>query len=419
MKTQTYPTRDVVRPQSQEYNASGVPQGAPYGGTPTIRVFEGDRRIAYSTKKRSERFLPNSCDHKEYTRYYGDPNLLSTKVRSASPHHADGWFHINYGHHGDLSHATAEVTALAAHGIDIGLSYVGNPQTDMDLNFYKLKPDLTALSLPNFLLELDDVQKLWLQLKKNLALLRKLAKSQAPSGSTAKTLAGNHLAWSFGIKPLLGDLSVMREILDNLIAKLDAFNKAAGEVITPRQTIENIVIPKSGTFNLSGNAENPVHWTAILTRQKTVGAVYKCLPLEVTKGYILILRAIFDALGFEANPRILWDALPFTFVLDWFFDVGSWLEAHKHDTLELPVSYLGSYVSCKQTLTINSRLILNVANVITSVGTRTPPGWVTNTKRFIRVPIGPSDSIFKELNWRLPTLNQAKLLFSLGTVLRG
>lgn len=418
VKTQVYPSIDVVRPQSQEYNASGVPQGVPYGGNPVIRVFQGDRRIAYSTRKRSERYLPNSCDHKEYVKYYGDRALAPTTVRSASPHHADGWYHINYGLHGDLSHANSEVAALSALGVDISLPYYGLAQSDMDLNYHKLKPDLTKLSLPNFLLELDDVQKLWQQVKRNAWTLQKLLQSRAPSGSTAKTLAGNHLSWSYGVKPLFGDLQAMRDILENLMAKLEAFERMANQVSSQDVTIENFVSTKSGTFPLSGVSENPVNWSGSYTRVKKVGVVWKCLPLEVTKNYTLMLKVIFDALGFEANPRIWWDALPFTFVIDMFLDVGSWLEAHKHDTLELPVAYMGSYTSCKQTLTINSRLTLNYADVITSVGRRTPPGWVTNTKRFMRLPIAPSDSVFRELGWKLPTLNQAKLLFSLGTVLR-
>lgn len=215
----------------------------------------------------------------------------------------------------------------------------------------------------------------------------------------------------------MADISAMRGILQGLIAKLVAFNRMAGQIFTSDLVIENTVLSKGGSFNYVGNAQLPVKWTATLERVKTVGAVYRALPLKVTGSYIQILRVLLDSLGFELNPRILWDAIPFTFILDWFFGIGSWLESHKHDTLELPVAYMGSYVSCKHSVTFNSFYTQNKDDLITDAGRRVWPGWVTQQRRYIRVPVGPTESVFTGLGWHLPTLNQARLLVSLGTVL--
>lgn len=419
VKMRSKPTKIVNIPASQVYNASDVPQGSPFGGG-NCTVFESWEKIAYTSKKVSQRHLSNACDHQSFTRYYSDQSPVRWKVRAQSPNHANGWY-VMYGNgHISTSTSLAETEAFNSLGVDNNLNYNGSPQDDLDNNLHKLRPDLTALSLPNFLLELDDIQKLWPQLKKNIALWQKLSKGLGSNSgsSTAKVLAGDHLAYSFGIKPLLGDLRIMREILASLIAKIEDFNKRAGLYSSNQLTVENTLLTKGGTILQGGNAQFPIPWYAVMTRKKVVGLTYRASPIEVTKGYLSILRVLMDALGFELNPRILWDAVPFTFVLDWFFDVGSWIERHKHDTLELPIVYVDSFVQQTLDLTISSHYIQNKDNLITDFGRRDWPAWVYHKKRFLRFPCKPSETAFAGLGWSLPTLNQAKLLVSLGTVLK-
>jgi hypothetical protein len=417
VKSRSYPDKIVAVGQSKVYNASDVLQTT-YGNYPDLVVSTKSEQITYTTKRVSERHLPNVCDHSLFERYYvGDPTQ-PFKVRAPDPHCTDGWYHLYNGTHTIGPHAVAETTALAALGVgNLTLPYPGVPQDDMDLKFDSLRPDLTALSLPNFFLELDDIQKLWLQFKSTLALAQRAAKGRGDPVSTAKQLAGLDLSWNFGIKPLVGDLSSMKALLHGLLAKLKAFDALAGKHFNRVGTINQSSTIKSGTFNYLGNSLVPVYWSATYVVDKKAGVVFRALPREVTGGYEEILRAILDALGFELNPRILWDAIPFTFVLDWFFDVGSWLERHKHDTLELPVKYLGSYVQVKQDLIITSSFIQNPNNLCSDTGKRVSPSWVTHKKRFIRIPVAPTESIFRGLGWHLPTLNQARLLFDLGAVL--
>jgi hypothetical protein len=418
VKSRSKPTIIKVVPPSQAYTAAGVPNGSPFGGG-NLTVFESWEKIAYTTKRASQRHTSNVCDHQSYTRYYAEQNPTWMKIRQAAPHNTDGWYLMYANGHLAGTHALTETAAFSALGTSIDLPYPGSPQSDLDANLYDLRPDLTELSLPNFLLELDDIQKLWPQLKRNMALWRTLAnKATFSNQSTAKILAGDHLAYSFGVKPLLGDIGVMREIIMRLLAKLKAFDDLAGEITTRKKTIKNLTTTKTGTVITGGGVQYPAYWYAVLSTNIQVGLTFKPLPREATGGYTLILKALLDALGFELNPRILWDAIPFTFVLDWFFDTGSWLERHKHDTLELPIAYVDSFVQCAQDLTISSYYVQNKDDLATDAGRRTHPAWITHKKRFMRFPAQPTESAFTGLGWSLPTLNQAKLLVSLGTVLR-
>ena len=49
------------------------------------------------------------------------------------------------------------------------------------------------------------------------------------------------------------------------------------------------------------------------------------------------LKAMLDSLGVRPDASILWNAIPFSFIVDWFFDVGGWLESLSSDNLEIPV----------------------------------------------------------------------------------
>lgn len=129
-----------------------------------------------------------------------------------------------------------------------------------------------------------------------------------------------------------------------------------------------------------------------------------------------VLRVLLDSLGFELNPKIIWDAIPFTFVIDWFFGVGSWLERFKIDTLELPIVYVDSALHYREDLRIESNCRFDVNSTQNKPSTRSA-GWTTVEKFYNRMPIFPDYATLSGLGWKNPTRNQWSLLVSLGTVL--
>jgi hypothetical protein len=44
--------------------------------------------------------------------------------------------------------------------------------------------------------------------------------------------------------------------------------------------------------------------------------------------------ALLDALGVNLNPAIIWNALPWTFVIDWVINVSRWLDQWKVQNME-------------------------------------------------------------------------------------
>lgn len=424
VKKKSYLPADVVdsNPQSNTYNAAGVFQSVFASAFNCTRVKKSES-IAYTTKRKSERNAPNWCRHIRNGEVYPatpDPYRITFVAPNPNP----GWYTDYHAHHAhaSIAHGTALVTAYGATQLDVAATpvYPGSAQTDMDNVFSSLRPDLTAVSLPNFLLELDDIGQLYKQFKKNVGIARSII-SNSPGAFkrvNGKLVAENHLAYSFGWKPAEGDIRSIVNAIQRTMDRIAAFEKAANQVLSNHKLLSKETVTKSGNFTYS--SIHKCYWSGSKITTKTAGLVYRALPLEVTRGYKLMLRAYLDALGFELNPKIIWDAVPFTFVIDWFFGVGSWLDRHKYDTLELPISYIGSYCQVKEAVQVESRLVMGGTTPQSgfSPSTYPCPPKVTYRLYFERFPVTPSSDILAGLGWRSLNRRQVALSASLVEVLR-
>jgi hypothetical protein len=54
------------------------------------------------------------------------------------------------------------------------------------------------------------------------------------------------------------------------------------------------------------------------------------------------MAALLDVLGVNLNPQIIWNALPWSFVVDWVIRVNKWLDNFKVSNLE-PTTYIHQY----------------------------------------------------------------------------
>jgi hypothetical protein len=52
--------------------------------------------------------------------------------------------------------------------------------------------------------------------------------------------------------------------------------------------------------------------------------------------------ALLDVLGINLNPAIIWNAVPWSFVIDWLIGIGRWLDNFKVRNLE-PVTHIHQY----------------------------------------------------------------------------
>lgn len=367
---------------------------------PTCTIGKKYEAIAYSTRRRNFRAKSCFCKHfRESFNYSGGTGPFSSLATLPSP----DWTYQYYNHHRACCDYLSSMVTRAKILLtgNFGPAYLGASGQDLiNTAFERLRPDLRTVSIPNFLVEIKDVQKLFQLWKKSVGL--------------AKNVAGAHLNYKFGWKPTVGDLAALITGVRNLRLKLKLFKDSLGGILHESTSLD---VPSStvlGTWDDPG-LPGAVTYTATVTRSCTGHIAYAPQPLAVMGPMDEVLRGLLDSLGFELNPSIIWNALPFTFVIDWFFGVGSWLDRFRIDALELPILLVDSYLQYKETLHIEWQW--KGSHLTGFIPTPTSGGAVYQSTYFYRLPIYPSMSLLGGLGWKTPTLNQAALGISLATVL--
>ncbi len=397
-KTRSVPDVTITDSFNDVYNAAHVLQQHNSNGNYVSG--RSSEQIVYTTRRANDRAKANWCQHiKESFSYSGGTDQLF--LNNVSP---SGWTTEYRGHHANACTAYASVLAavetqlVRTKGAVLGVE----GQAFINAAWDTLRPDLRTVSIPNFLLELDDLKKLYQIWKKNLSI--------------AKNLAGAHLNFKFGWKPTVGDLSDMIEGVTQLRAKLAAFKAAIGGTIQDTSTVKS-TLPTTATGTITWpSGGHTASYTATCSRGIKCYVAWQPQPLAVMGPLDETLRGLLDSLGFELNPRIIWDALPFTFVIDWFFGVGSFLDRYRVDALELPVVLADSFIQYEERLEIEWTWLRANDGTYT---TRPKSGGARYMRQFFhRMPIYPDYATLTGLGWKLPTLNQALLGLSLATVLR-
>jgi hypothetical protein len=382
------PADETVAVQDRTYNSSHVLTGTS-NFTALVRHQSAD--IVYTTKPRKQRSKSNLCRQQVIDVPSVGKYILSGSLSSGGFYEIESWSNFSAQYPTVLS-------AFDTYLVKAGYSVLGSDgQGYINDAFAKFKPDLTKIALPNFLLELDDIPSLFMLWKQKLSVLR--------------NLAGARLNWSFGWKPLVGDLESIIDVIANVRQRIIDWQKNVGLPFQESGVLSHLNASSSGTYDVGGST---VHWTG--SRQGTVSAylTFRGMPIQALFEAEKVLRAYLDALGFELNPRIIWDALPFSFVLDWFFDVGGWLQRHKYDTLELPIVLVDSCLQYKEDISV--QWYADRLNDSTYTPRLRSAMYGAKRKTFHRLPIFPDQSAATADHWKMPSPNQLINLVSLALV---
>lgn len=237
----------------------------------------------------------------------------------------------------------------------------GVPAGFIGRSFQAMQPRFAAKqSLPNFLLELGEIKSLaktasnaarGLQdLKKDFNhLKRKLQKKEkAPKGRRSKLdrsqqLSDLHLAYAFGVAPLLGDIQAFQNALnafmdayDDFVSKLESIQTAHYQEQVDYPAEE--VVMGTGTWN--------VH-----TSQKSSYSVKYCATMKYRYRLAEKLpprsKLFLPYYGFRTKNAIsvAWQAMPFSFVADWVLRIGDVLESQSGSAIPVDVEVMDYCVS--------------------------------------------------------------------------
>jgi len=189
---------------------------------------------------------------------------------------------------------------------------VNGPATKCFESFSTQVP--AEVSLPNFLYELKDIK----------GMIPKMTNKLVKSANDA------FLGYQFGIKPFIGDVKKLSgayfKVLDRIEFLRRSYGKPTRIHFFQGDFYEH---PSLGvrTDPPPDDLHQDLHW--VLTSYKAdfraSATLYQKLEgLDDTLGF---LRASAAALGFNNPAGVVWEAIPYSFVVDWLFKVNDKLKS--------------------------------------------------------------------------------------------
>lgn len=251
----------------------------------------------------------------------------------------------------------------------------------LDARLYKMftscMPSLNrGLSLVNFILELKDLRRMFSfetlesafkmmkrvgDLKRFRSTLRSLSKARTLD--LAKPIASDYLNYMFGWKPFIGDLISMFRALTNTEETLRYIEKNANRLVTRHSSdfmldefpLKPTVVTNYGDVSwLDGNimkaprSDISVKYTSrYLHPPRCNMTVIYSYTLPKVSELRRKIRSYLDAFGVMLDPSIVWNAIPFSFVVDWVVDVGGWLRQFRPNDLDMVITVHDASYSLK------------------------------------------------------------------------
>jgi hypothetical protein len=226
--------------------------------------------------------------------------------------------------------------------------------------------------------------------------------------------AGFNLFYQFTLRPTISDVNHIIDRVKTLEDKLDQLIKMGNDVQTRHVSwpiTDRVTLPSDYVFqDVALFGDYPGHKTYVETRWQSRPAYHATLrykfdvsALKALKGSI---RTYLDAFGVSDVLPTFWEAIPYSFLVDWFVNIGSWLRsienALKGDLMPIQI------VDFSHSVKFNyiTRTLLDVGKGAWRIAS----GLVLYEQEYtyyVRRQEAPS--LYDKLSVRLPNLNQALL----------
>jgi len=164
----------------------------------------------------------------------------------------------------------------------------------------------------NFLIELRDFRRMFSSAVNSFKM--------AMAGRLVSSAAEANLNWSFGIKPFWSDIMNLQRSYSDFTRRINETNSSQGRKV--HHYTEKVGHPADTvTWYWSATHSRLVHRAEYeVVANLTVSYEMKlAIPLVPTLG------AYLKSVGIRPSLKTVWDAIPFSFLVDWFLKVGDWL----------------------------------------------------------------------------------------------
>lgn len=231
----------------------------------------------------------------------------------------------------------------------------------------------------NYVLEMKDFIKVGKRLTQGLmttwdtiAALLGFRRSDKPLAKLAKSYLSYSFAWGPFYRDLVSFIKTTNAFIkryDELIRRADTPQQSYwGTTITGTASSESL--HSFGSDGPTGGWVGPFsgkyYWKVVLEASKGIrysATVRYRYPIpEGLRSNVGKLKALLDTLGVSLNPAIIWNAIPFSFVVDWIINFNRLFSAMRVDNVDFKTEILDFCHSVKYERTIRMDMGGNTYN---------------------------------------------------------
>jgi len=235
----------------------------------------------------------------------------------------------------------------------------------------RLNPSRPIVDLPLAIYELRELPRML----KNIGDAVKNGKSYK-----VRDLAGNYVEYSFGWAPLIGDLYKLWNIVPEMqeayrrLKKLEETQKFSGSLKASFDTWPGPVDKVTQTIGYSFTCNTQFESDVRRWYSGKLDAAFTPPPLDMAPN-----AQLGRALGLNLSASTLWNAVPWTWLIDYFTSIGDFLDAHR-GVLPYRVAVIDIMVREK----IRERRSLIASQGYTTIGIAGQGKLSTWKQRFVR-----------------------------------
>lgn len=294
--------------------------------------------------KKKKRRVPGVCQHLKVNTVFARDQLTYLQYDGGAVHTITGvnWLAENYAGGNGQSPAGSSATRPNDKGFSNLVAPIQSTPTYQNLVVSAFNKQITQvpakISLLNFLFELKDFKELGKSLSKIPGHLKRGTLGQQTNLITkhkrslpkvaAKGGVDTFLSWNFQWAPFISDLQTLTKIGDTAYKRLDYLRKTAGKEVTVRYEVDDC-------YNHPDVGKDVYHLYFGGSEQYYVLRSYECKfvsswrlfhNLKDINDALSGLKSIYASLGLNNPIKAFWNAIPFSFMLDWVGPFGKWLE---------------------------------------------------------------------------------------------
>lgn len=254
------------------------------------------------------------------------------------------------------------------------------------------------------------------ELPVSLFELRELPMLVRNNGLTLiRRIGTNNLRYYFGVLPLMNDLAALLNFAESVKKRAELLKKFRDQgSITRKVHLYSGHVGDYPNTAVQANSTPPTaNVTYLLRSRVTMRTVWGYVTWTPSDSFMemmqtdeaIIQQARTIILGLRVDFASLWEALPWSWLADWYGNIGDWLQANRH---VVPI-YPGIPAICETIRTEYNYLSQNN-------GFGMPPFYHTNTHVTVSKSRSKVSAAFPSANLPLLTPRQALILPSIAAV---